>query len=43
MWLSARQRPDFRTINLFSLERMKDVLEKVFTATRLSGGNQLSS
>ncbi|MGG1880291.1 IS1182 family transposase [Paenibacillus cisolokensis] len=32
MWLSARQRPDFRTINRFRSERMKDVLEKVFTA-----------
>ncbi|PAK46733.1 transposase, partial [Paenibacillus sp. 7541] len=32
MWLAARQRPDFRTINRFRSERMKDVLEKVFTA-----------
>ena len=32
MWLAARQRPDFRTINRFRSERMKDVLEKVFAA-----------
>jgi transposase len=32
MWVSARQTPDFRTINRFRSERMKDVLEKVFTA-----------
>ena len=32
MWLAARQRPDFRTINRFRSERLKDVLEKVFTA-----------
>jgi len=32
MWLAARQRPNFRTINRFRSERMKDVLEKVFTA-----------
>jgi len=32
MWLAARQRPDFRTINRFRSERMKDVLEKIFTA-----------
>ncbi|MGG1596157.1 transposase [Paenibacillus naphthalenovorans] len=32
MWLAARQRPDFRTINRFRTERMKDVLETVFTA-----------
>jgi transposase len=32
MWLAARQRPDFRTVNRFRSERMKDVLEKVFTA-----------
>nr|WP_074726875.1 transposase [Paenibacillus naphthalenovorans] len=32
MWLAARQRPDFRTINRFRSERMKDVLETVFTA-----------
>ncbi|MBB3111487.1 transposase [Paenibacillus phyllosphaerae] len=31
MWLAARQRPDFRTINRFRPERMKDVLESVFT------------
>ncbi|CAM4493524.1 transposase [Paenibacillus tarimensis] len=31
MWLAGRQRPDFRTINWFRSERMKDVLESVFT------------
>ncbi|MBB3111024.1 viroplasmin and RNaseH domain-containing protein [Paenibacillus phyllosphaerae] len=31
MLLAARQRPDFRTINRFRSERMKDVLESVFT------------
>ncbi|ADM70561.1 hypothetical protein GMA19_02757 [Paenibacillus polymyxa E681] len=32
MWLAGRQRPDFRTINRFRSERMKDILETVFTA-----------
>lgn len=32
MWLACRQRPDFRTINRFRSERMKTVLETVFTA-----------
>nr|WP_306434369.1 transposase [Paenibacillus dendritiformis] len=32
MWLAARQRPDFRTINRFRSERMKDVLEQIFTS-----------
>nr|WP_240463637.1 hypothetical protein [Paenibacillus apiarius] len=32
MWLAARQRPDFRTINRFRSEQMKDVLEKIFTS-----------
>ncbi|KOP64664.1 transposase [Bacillus sp. FJAT-18019] len=31
MWIAGRQRPDFRTINRFRSERMKDVLELVFT------------
>ncbi|MGG3311785.1 transposase [Paenibacillus lautus] len=31
-WLAGRQRPDFRTINRFRSERMKDVLEIVFTS-----------
>ncbi|MFD1678131.1 transposase [Alicyclobacillus fodiniaquatilis] len=31
MWLAGRQTPDFRTINRFRIERMKDVLEKIFT------------
>ncbi|WP_301539659.1 transposase [Paenibacillus sp. NEAU-GSW1] len=34
MWLAARQRPDFRAINRFRSERMKDVLETVFTAVQ---------
>ncbi|MFC4811112.1 transposase [Paenibacillus sp. GCM10023250] len=32
MWIAGRQRPDFRTINRFRSERMKEVLEKIFTA-----------
>ncbi|MEW9702983.1 IS1182 family transposase [Paenibacillus sp. SI8] len=32
MWVAGRQRPDFRTINRFRSERMKEVLETVFTA-----------
>ncbi|KIL37715.1 transposase [Cohnella kolymensis] len=32
MWIAGRQRPDFRTINRFRSERMKEVLERVFTA-----------
>ncbi|WP_028589927.1 IS1182 family transposase [Paenibacillus massiliensis] len=32
MWLAGRQRPDFRTLNRFRSERMKSVLEAVFTA-----------
>ncbi|MGG6314633.1 IS1182 family transposase [Paenibacillus macerans] len=32
MWIAGRQRPDFRTINRFRSERMKDILETVFTA-----------
>lgn len=32
MWLAARQRPDFRTINRFRSERMKDLLETIFTS-----------
>jgi len=32
MWIAARQTPDFRTINRFRSERMKAVLQKVFTA-----------
>ncbi|MFC5531268.1 transposase [Cohnella yongneupensis] len=31
-WIAGRQRPDFRTINRFRSERMKVVLETVFTA-----------
>ncbi|WP_253944886.1 transposase [Paenibacillus sp. NEAU-GSW1] len=32
MRIAGRQRPDFRTINRFRSERMKTVLEHVFTA-----------
>lgn len=32
MWIAARQRPDFRTINRFRSERMKDTLQTIFTA-----------
>lgn len=32
MWIAGRQRPDFRTINRFRSERMKDVLQTVFTS-----------
>jgi transposase len=32
MWIAGRQRPDFRTISRFRSERMKAVLETVFTA-----------
>ncbi|GGF64899.1 hypothetical protein GCM10010912_07340 [Paenibacillus albidus] len=32
MWLAGRQCPDFRTINRFRSQRMRNVLETVFTA-----------
>jgi len=32
MWIAARQTPDFRTINRFRSERMKDVLQEIFAA-----------
>ena len=32
MWIAARQAPDFRTINRFRSERMRNVLQKVFAA-----------
>jgi transposase len=32
MWIAGRQQPDFSTINRFRSERMKSVLETVFTA-----------
>ena len=32
MWLAGRQQPDFRTLNRFRSQRMKSVLETVFTA-----------
>ncbi|MFD1906642.1 transposase [Paenibacillus rhizoplanae] len=31
MWLAGRQRPDFRTLNRFRSQRMRNVLETVFT------------
>jgi transposase len=31
MWLSGQQRPDFRTINRFRTERMKMIIEPLFT------------
>ena len=31
MWIAGRQRPEFRTINRFRSERMKALLETVFT------------
>ena len=33
MWLAANQKPDFRTINAFRGERLKRVIEQVFSAT----------
>jgi transposase len=32
MWLSGNQQPDFRTINRFRSEVVKDVIEEIFTA-----------
>ncbi|MEK4851349.1 transposase [Paenibacillus sp. FSL H7-0756] len=32
MWLAGRLRPDFRTLNRFRSQRMKTILETVFTA-----------
>jgi transposase len=32
MWLSGNQRPDFRTINRFRSEVVKDVIEDIFTS-----------
>lgn len=32
MWLSARQTPDHRTINRFRSERMKPIIDEVFTS-----------
>ncbi|WP_342421719.1 transposase [Paenibacillus sp. FSL E2-0178] len=32
MWLAGRQRPNFRTLNRFRSQRMRSVLETVFTA-----------
>ncbi|MBA4496590.1 IS1182 family transposase [Paenactinomyces guangxiensis] len=32
MWLSARQTPDFRTINRFRSERMKQTIDEVFSS-----------
>ena len=32
MWISGSNQPDFRTINLFRTERMKSVIDEVFTS-----------
>jgi transposase len=32
MWLAGRQRPHFRTLNRFRSQRMRNILETVFTA-----------
>ncbi|AIQ57982.1 hypothetical protein PBOR_14380 [Paenibacillus borealis] len=32
MWLAGRQRPNFRTLNRFRSQRMRSVLETVFTS-----------
>lgn len=33
MWLAGNQKPDFRTINSFRSEKLKDVIQEVFMAT----------
>lgn len=33
MWLTGFQQPDFRTINKFRSEKLKDSIEEIFTAT----------
>lgn len=33
MWLTGNQKPDFRTINQFRSEKLKDVIQEVFMAT----------
>ena len=33
MWLSGNQRPDFRTINKFRGEKLKESIEEIFIAT----------
>lgn len=33
MWLAGGQKPDFRTINAFRSEKLKDVIQEVFMAT----------
>ena len=33
MWLTGFQKPDFRTINKFRSEKLKDSIEEIFTAT----------
>ncbi|GGF98678.1 hypothetical protein GCM10010912_49230 [Paenibacillus albidus] len=43
MWLAGRQCPDFRIINRFRSQRMKDVLETIFTAVlQLADENYIS-
>ena len=33
MWLTAFQKPDFRTINIFRSEKQKDSIEEIFVST----------
>ena len=33
MWLTGFQKPDFRTINTFRSEKLKDSIEEIFTST----------
>ena len=33
MWLTAFQKPDFRTINTFRSEKLKDSIEEIFAST----------
>ena len=33
MWLTGFQKPDFRTINTFRSEKMKDSIEEIFVST----------
>ena len=33
MWLTAFQKPDFRTINTFRSEKLKDSIEEIFVST----------
>ena len=33
MWLTGFQKPDFRTINTFRSEKLKDSIEEIFVST----------